>query len=202
MPINSAYCLGDVIRYHPHDTLLTATLSQYPNSIGALYIKETDLQNDFDALTKVATKVCGDEMSDTVAVHVRAGDVLCVPEFRTPAPVAQLREAFFQLSDSEHGNIVIFHGDHVGVNNACREKNQKYIHELALALNAKIAEPASADDHFCQMVNAVSFVQGKGGYSEMIGQVRKKLGRKTINQQPFAHGGEYEAEHFKHFGHR
>ena len=190
------YRLGDFVRYHNkymHEVDPCRIRKCFPDTIAERYGTQTNLANDFATLVKVTREKCTRDniRGPSIAVHVRLGDIICgarnnSKDFRLPPSITEFQQAFFRLPLI--GSPTIFFAAH----NGCNKESGAYAQELCKALGGVLAAPAAPDNHFCQMVLANTFIQGKGGYSEMIRAVRAEMGKESISIPPFSHGGSYE----------
>jgi len=184
-----AYRLGDVF-YHEWEEVDRSTRNLHKNTIAERYLKHRSHKADFVALDQVVTETCHDVPAVDIAMHLRLGDVTCdkiqQAKTRFPPEAQQLATLASQLGANRNGGreITIFHGEHTP---NCKKTTDAYIENLAQTMHKNEvkftwAEPAHADAHLCQMIGANTFVQGKGGYSTIIGNLRDKHGQETIRE--------------------
>lgn len=194
-----AYRLGDI--YWHEWKQLNRTKSKYPDTIGAAYILDKTKRHDIDTMATIVNDKCG-VCKDEIAVHLRVGDAVCKKgwqeESRRPPDSEQVIDAVSDIyklavrsgstgdSDpaffTESPNITIYFGAHTS---ACEKESEEYVNYIKESLENKFdnvsfsrdAELVSnseniADQDFCGMCGAKIFIQGKGGYSELISEVR------------------------------
>lgn len=185
----NAYRLGDVF-YHEWKEVNRSTINLHKNTIAERYLKNRSHKADLVALDQVVTETCRDVPAVDIAMHVRLGDVTCdkiqQAATRSPPEPQQLATMANDLGANSNGGreITIFHGEHTP---DCKKTTDAYIENLAQTMDKNgvvftWADPAHADAHLCQMIGAKTFVQGKGGYSAIIGNLRDEHGQETIRK--------------------
>jgi hypothetical protein len=181
------YRLGDVFRYNRRT--YNATLRRYhPGTVGAEYASRTRAASDLPVLSAVAANHCrGRAPPPGTAVHLRLGDALCdsrpAAEARRPLPAKAAVDAI-RRAVAPGDNTTVYYGVHHDVRAAadCTAATHAYAREVAGALRATLVagDTATADRDFCDMVAATTFVQGRGGYSQLIADLRAERGESTV----------------------
>jgi hypothetical protein len=193
------YALGDFVRYNGQGHR-KAEEKCYPGSIGhhyGLLTQEND-RNNFTALSVASEAVCpryySKFMGREAVVHVRTGDVLCRTShnsslilLRRPAQATEFARILRHYLGHQH--MTLLTGNHRGL---CIKESERFMMQLRKELS-NVSQPlGNADEHFCMMVFAKVFVQGKGGFSQVAGKVREVKNSTTIYDARLADFGEYE----------
>jgi hypothetical protein len=184
----SGYRLGDCILWNK---LMPgyATQKEMSNTIGGQYLAATSECNDIKTLVNIMRKnnIILD-MQDECVVHLRLGDVMQrkLPVFlafldnhamRRPPSVRVLVD-IINKTVPKHQHKIIIHGNHTGTH---KKESDVYLKKVKKYLtNASITSNPNADEDFARMVNARTFIRGRGGFSDIVEKVRTYLGRPTI----------------------
>ena len=163
-------------------------MSRPSGTIGAEYAARTREKSDLAVLAAIAADRCQEHAAPPrVAVHLRLGDALCDPrpaaKARRPLPT---REIVDVLRRATRGGpqATIYYGVHHDRRAVveCTSASHAYAKDIAEALGAELVagDATDADRHFCDMAYATTFVQGKGGYSQLVADLRAALGRRTV----------------------
>jgi hypothetical protein len=157
---------------------------RYAATIGGRYMLTARAANDFTLLSNVTDDVCGamrlPHIPAQTVIHLRLGDVLCKPEERARAPLpADAFSARINALLPAHQAKLLISGNH---RHACVAQTHEYLRTIARRIPNLITrlDAAHADEDFCKMVNAPTFVAGRGGFSEMALRVRALHNRSSI----------------------
>tara|TARA_X000000950_G_scaffold167538_1_gene204605 strand:+ start:356 stop:988 length:633 start_codon:yes stop_codon:yes gene_type:complete len=181
----TAYRLGDAF-YHEWPVVVNSTKTFHSGTIADEYLKNRTKKQDFQALQNAVQKKCVSSENQDVdlAVHVRLGDATChtYQQATTRAPVKASELAENIATSFQNRRVTLFHGTHTP---ACQNETEQYVEELSKQMEVRgvpfdVARDAHADNHLCQMVNSRTFVQGKGGYSALVGRLRDATNRDTV----------------------
>ena len=174
------YRLGDIVKYNKTNKwgISKDYVNKYRGTIGHEYAHLTSKQNDIDTLTEIVQKRLKYYPKKSFAIHLRLGDVLCIPNNnKIPVSAIDFSNIINNLCPRDQEKV-LFYGNHTGM---CVDKSKQYIDECVSNIpNLVISANQDADDDFCTMINSENFIAGKGGLSDMIVLVRKKLGRYSI----------------------
>ena len=178
------YRLGDVVKGYGWKWLVRRMhLRDHPDTIACEYIRATEKDMDIATLASIVRRRCAAVDAPAVAVHVRLGDVVChlngAAQSMRPPDMATLR-AKLPVRKPGDPRPVLFSGNHTG---SCVTQTDDYITKAERELDLRVAPPAHADHHLCQMVNADEFVQGFGGYSLIISLLRQEMGKPVIHEE-------------------
>jgi FkbM family methyltransferase len=174
------YRLGDIVKYNKTNkyNISTDYINKYPGTIGYEYAHLTSKQNDIDTLTEIVQKRLKFYPKKCFTIHLRLGDVLCYPnDNKKPISAIDFSNVINKLCP-ENQVKVLFYGNHTGI---CVDESNQYLDICSKNIpNLVISANQDADDDFCTMINSHNFIAGKGGLSELVVLVRKKLGRYSI----------------------
>ena len=177
----SLYRLGDMIKYNGTDMFgITQEYAEcHADKIGGKYAKATSKSEDYKLLSSLIQEVCPPRSGETV-IHIRLGDVLCDKnDTKHPVSAELAAEVINNILPSSTPKTLIYASPNS--NDTCVSESNKYIETLLSNVSqAEIHTSANPDDDFCRMVNSEVFVAGRGGFSEIATEVRKVLGRETI----------------------
>ncbi len=197
----SSYRLGDLVFLQLKEDEQKNILNNHPDSIGAEYIniikKLTQMKyrlnifQKIEIITKIALKHCikykdlyPDDIKNSTLVHLRLGDVISgthsYEKIRRPLPVEILKKVI-----PKNNKLYIigkpFFGKPSSTNyEECVINSEKYLQDALTELNGTHFDGNSADADLCCALNAKCFVQGKGYYSKLIVEMRKKLKLQNI----------------------
>tara|TARA_X000000950_G_scaffold3335_1_gene3552 strand:- start:7955 stop:8602 length:648 start_codon:yes stop_codon:yes gene_type:complete len=183
------YRLGDAI--HFNGTNKNGITKEFANchkqTIAGQYMSITTLPHDMRALSEVVTERCGKQITPETVVHLRLGDALVpgntVREKRKPPAPRDLLPIIERIAPADQPTVYL-----AGVHNKTGlEKNglyrltEEYVSDVKkLSAGASVRLNGNPDDDFCRMVNAKTFVAGRGRFSEAAFNVRSYMGRETV----------------------
>ena len=175
------YRLADFIIYddqkNSKDTWKKLTQKCWPDSLAAEYWKNTNKFNNTEALVKSINNKCNKYIEDDeVAIHLRLGDTACDDKLTYYTPPENYKIKFDELNIDKTLPRTIYTGNHTS---KCIKEHNDITTKITSELGGKLAKPGSADEHFCKMVNAHTFIQGGGGYSRLIAKARNTMGKKN-----------------------
>jgi hypothetical protein len=125
------------------------------------------------------------DISESIVVHLRLGDVVagnaCHEKEKRPYAVEQLCDALRDRTEKKYVIGKCFFAKPSSKNyDECIQQSDKYMAEVLNALNATHLDGGDADIDLCCAVKAKLFVQGKGCFSMLITEIRKRLNRPTL----------------------
>ena len=178
------YRLSDVVNGHQrfgNREMWEAYMECHYDTIAGDYYRSTKEKNrNMDEFMRIVDRRCPGGTTKETVVHLRLGDVLCHDypgaRARKPSPPETVADAVNKL----HGGEVVFvYGNHLRV---CERETFDYINTITSLVPGSRAETSgeNADADFCRMVMADKFVQSAGGFSELVADVRRRLGRSTV----------------------
>lgn len=193
------YRLGDIFKYWIYIDQ-NKVLKDYPNSIGALYLKRNpEKKKNYKLLFKIIDEKSKNmelPKENDLVLHLRIGDA--IKDFTNGKFVynydwlnisyATKIEVLEQNIDKIKGkNVVIIYGNHMPSNRPKINKNinelyLQHIRDLFKKNNISFIEKNSGnpDKDFIYMCNSKTFGQSGGGYSDLIASYVSHKGNKVI----------------------
>lgn len=192
----SSYILGDLVLLHLNDIEKQEILTQRPDSIGGIYILETrnnTLLNNIDIITKIVMEnietyahFLPNDISESTLVHLRLGDFIAENErhekLKRPLSIKHIKSLISNTNTNKTYVICkcVFAKTSSTNYDECIFLSYVYMQNVINALNATHFNSDNTDiDLYCS-VKAKVFVQGRGYFSKLIVEIRKKLGLFTI----------------------
>jgi hypothetical protein len=187
----SSYRLGDLVlldclNEHEKNDILT----EYPNSIGSKYIIEKNKNkdcNNIDLITKIVMEnieeninLLPKNITKSTLIHLRLGDVIAGNEWheklKRPLDINHIK---LLLIDDINPKYVIgkcFFAKTSSKNyKECIDLSNEYLHNVIDELQAQHFNSGNADvDLYCAIKSKL-FIQGRGFFSKLIIEIRKKL---------------------------
>ena len=184
----SFYRLGDVVMQDINDLSLNSIiLKEYPNTIGSEYIL---LRNRITLITQITLKhiqkysnLYPQDIQNSTVVHLRLGDSM--GEHYYEKRLRPLDIDYYKKNIPD-GKIYIIGKCHfekgMSSNNyeECSELSMQYMQNVLNALGAIHFDGGHPDIDLCFAVLAKNFIQGRGYYSQLIVEIRRCLGLKSI----------------------
>lgn len=190
----SFYRLGDLVLLNLSNDEKKNLYNEYDVSIGREYIDniKSNVSNisNIDIVKDIVLKyiekyssVLPPDIEKSTVIHLRLGDVIAGntwhEKLKRPLSVDHLTS----ICPKEDKVYVIgkcFYA--VSANNIeeCEKESQAYLHNVISQLNAIHFDGKHTDIDLCCAVQAKTFIQGKGYFSQLIINIRKKLGRQCI----------------------
>ena len=195
---NSCYRLGDLIIQNLDETIKSRILKEYPNSFGSKYIIEKENNgyfNNIDIITEIVLQgieeykhLLPNDIENSTVVHLRIGDVVSgnawFEQVKKPLDVE-----YYNIVPTNKKIYVIgkcHFGDECSQNyEESIDNSNKYLSEIIKLLNAKHFDSGNADIDLCCAVKSKLFIQGRGFYSKLIVEIRKKLNLENIETEVF-----------------
>ena len=191
----SSYRIGDIIVQGVNDASLNSELLiENPNTIGSDYIlSNSNLKLDRIGL---ATQIIlnhnqkynhlfPQDVKDSTVVHLRLGDSL--GDHFYEKRLRPIDVSYYQLV-IPHGKVYVIGKCHFGKGSStnydeCTELSNKYMSDVLNTLGAKHFDGGHPDIDLCFAIKAKHFIQGRGFYSQLIVEVRRRLGLKSVETQ-------------------
>jgi hypothetical protein len=182
----SSYRLGDLVLVVLNKGEQQELKKDYPNSIGYDYILQyTPKLNKIDLITSITLKhieryksLLPPDIENSSVLHVRLGDVVCgntshekekrpfdinfLKNIKQNTKLYVIGKCFFAKTSSTNYD-------------ECIASSNMYLENVIKELNAEHFDGGSADIDLCCAVKAKYFIQGKGFFSKLIFEIRKKL---------------------------
>jgi hypothetical protein len=191
----SSYRLGDLVLLSLTLNEMGELLKDHPNSMGATFIKEK-IRNrnasNIDIITNIVlTNIKQNEeglpkdISESTVIHLRLGDVVAGnadhEKEKRPFNKNIIKELLINDTNKKYiiGNC-FFAKPSSNNYDECINKSNEYLYSIISELNATHFDSKNADVDLCLAVKAKLFVQGKGYYSKLIVEIRKKLNLPNI----------------------
>jgi hypothetical protein len=202
----SSYRLGDLIllNLQPHEQ--EELLKDHPDSFGSKYILEKKKKNNcdnIDIITIIVLEYIDQNMellpkdiSESIVIHLRLGDVVAVHQLheqaKRPLSIDYLKLLLKKNIRKKYiiGKCQFGCPSHSSTNNEeCITLSNIYLKNAINELEEEHFDSGNADIDLCFSVKSKVFVQGKGFYSQLIVEIRKKLNLRCITTvtYDFAH---------------
>ena len=191
----SCYRIGDIIIQGVNDPSLNSELLlEHPNTIGSDYILSKNKNDSIGLATQIVmdhlqkyNHLFPEDIIDSTVVHLRLGDAVgghYVYEKR----IRPLDVSYYQLVIPD-GKVYVIGKCHFGKGDSstnydeCIELSNKYLSDVLNTLGATHFDGGHPDIDLCFAIKAKNFIQGKGFYSRLIVEIRRRLGLKSIETQ-------------------
>ena len=186
----SSYRLGDLVLLRLSDDEQNEILNDYPNSIGSKYILEkrkNNYSNNIDTITKIVMEhsiqildVLPKDISNSTVIHLRLGDVVAGNEWhekqKRPLDINLIKSLIQNDTNKKYIIGKCFFAKPSSTNyEECINLSNEYLHNVINELQAEHFNSDNADIDLCCAVMGKLFVQGRGFFSKLIVEIRKKL---------------------------
>ena len=189
----SSYRLGDLCLVTLSEPEKQELINDFPDSIGADYIRG-GCRSDIDAIICIVMKhiqkyaaLIPPDITDCTVVHLRLGDVVAGNEYhekqKRPIYAGFLKEMVPQDSGKIYVIGKCFFAKTSSTNYAaCIQLSKRYIENVLRELGdgTEHFDGGFADVDLCAAVQAKWFIQGRGFFSKLIVDIRKRLHRPCI----------------------
>lgn len=190
----STYRFGDLVLLNNVDE--NEVLKDHPNSFASKYIlqKRNNIHNidNIDILTKVVLdnienimELLPKDILDSTVIHLRLGDVVAGNEWhekiKRPFDIDYIKSLV--KNDSNKKYIIgkcFFAGPSSRNYDECINKSNEYLQNVIQQLDAEYFDSGNADIDLCCAIKSKLFIQGRGFFSKLIVEIRKKLNLNTI----------------------
>jgi hypothetical protein len=195
----SSYRLGDLVLLHLSENEIDEILIEHPNSIGSKYILEkrnNSYSNNIDIITKIVMEQIEQNLdflpkniTDSTVIHLRLGDVIAGNEWhekiKRPLKLDYIKTLVSNDNNQKYVIGKCFFAKSSSNNyEECINLSNKYLHNVINELKAEYFDSGNADIDLCCAVKSKLFIQGKGFFSKLIVDIRKKLNLKSIETIP------------------
>jgi protein O-GlcNAc transferase len=183
----SSYRLGDLVLLGLNESNKYKILTEHPDSIGSKYILKNNKPVDIDLITRLVldhiNKIIDflpKDISESVVIHLRLGDVISGNEFhekgKKPLDINFIKSL---LENNDNKKYIIgkcFFSETSSKNyEECINMSNIYLQNVMKELGAEHFNSNNADIDLCCAVKAKLFVQGRGFFSKLIVEIRKRL---------------------------
>ena len=188
--------MGDLVLLNLNKCEKNEILIEYPNSIGSKYITEKRINNNnnnnVDTVTKIVLKyielysdLLPKNITVSTVIHLRLGDVVAGNKWyekrKKPLKIEHLKS----LAANDTNPKYIIGKCHFGKTGStnyeeCRDLSNEYLQNAINELHAEHFNSENADIDLCCAVMSKLFIQGKGYFSKLIVEIRKKLNKPNI----------------------
>jgi len=191
----SSYRLGDLVLLDLGENEKNKILMEHPNSIGSKYILEKRNNthcNNIDLITKIVMegieqkiKFLPKNITESTLIHLRLGDVVAGNEWhekiKRPFKVEYIKSLVSNDSNPKYVIGKCFFAEPSSTNyEECINKSNEYLHNVINELQAEYFNSGNADIDLCCGVKSKLFIQGKGFFSKLIVEIRKRLNLNSI----------------------
>ena len=191
----SSYRLGDLVLVHLEENEMNEILMEHPNSIGSKYILEKRNNthcNNIDLITKIVMEHIAQNLeflpkniTDSTLIHLRLGDVVAGNEWheklKRPFEVDYIKSLVSNDTNPKYVIGKCFFAKPSSTNyKECIIKSNEYLDNVINELQAEYFNSGNADIDLCCAVKSKLFIQGRGFFSKLIVDIRKKLNLNTI----------------------
>jgi len=192
----SNYRLGDLIFFPGlfDSNLLHKIINDYPDSFASKYIIYQSIHNQDNlevimnivlSFIKNNNNLFPNDINEATVIHLRLGDVIAGNTWhekqKRPLDIDDMK---ILLENDNNKKYIIgkqFYCDTSSTNyDECNLLSIKYLNDVISTFNA-IHLDNTADIDLCCGVMAKQFLQGRGYFSKLIGEIRKKLNLPVIN---------------------
>jgi hypothetical protein len=196
----SSYTLGDLVlgEYYAiivPESLKDKILIEHPNSFGSKFITEkrkNNSNNNIDIITKIVLDYLDEnsdflpkDISESTVIHLRLGDVIAGNEWheksKRPLSVEHIRSLVKNDTNKKYIIGKCFFASPSSTNySECIQKSNEYLHNVMNEIQAEHLNSENADIDLCCAVKSKLFIQGKGFFSKLIVEIRKKCNLNSI----------------------
>lgn len=196
----SSYRLGDLVMLELSDNDKNELLMEHPNSIGSKYILEkrnNPSYNNIDLITKIVMEhieqnshLLPKNITDSTLIHLRLGDVVAGNQWheiiKRPLEVDYIKSLVSNDTNPKYVIGKCFFARPSSTNyEECINKSNEYLHNVINELQAEYFNSGNADIDLCCGVKSKLFIQGRGFFSKLIVEIRKKLNLSSIETSAY-----------------
>jgi len=196
----SSYRLGDLVLLTLSESEKNELLVEHPDSIGSQFIQRKRKgytgKSDIDIITEIVLQYAEKhadklpkDISESTVIHVRLGDVVAGNEWheklKRPLEVTHIKSFFTNNNDKKYiiGNCFFAKTSSTNYDE-CVKLSNEYMQTLLRELQCEHFNSGNADIDLCCAISSKLFVQGRGYFSQLIVNVRKRLKRPNIETTP------------------
>lgn len=190
----SSYRLGDLVLLSLNEGEKNEILEQHPESIGSKYIRDkrnNEEIDNIDIITNIVLEytdknkdLIPKDITESTVIHLRLGDVIRGNEWheklKRPVHPNYLQKIVPKTKKIYVMGKCFFARTSSTNYDECIEYSNKYLEKVINLFNAERLDTGNADIDLCCAVKSKIFVQGRGHYSKLIVDIRKKLNLESI----------------------
>jgi len=191
----SSYRLGDLVFLDLSENEKNKILTEHPNSIGSKYIlqkRNNTHCNNIDLITKIVMEhivqnldFLPKNITDSTLIHLRLGDVVagneCHEKIKRPLEIDYIKSLVSNDTNPKYVIGKCFFAKPSSRNyEECINKSNEYLHNVINELQAEYFNSENADIDLCCAVKSKLFIQGRGFFSKLIVEIRKRLNLNSI----------------------
>ena len=191
----SSYRLGDLVLISLNEYEKNEILNDFPNSIASEFIIEKQKNqylDNIDLITNIVLNyieinqnILPHDIENSTVIHLRLGDVVCGNEshekLKRPFNIDYLHS---KLPNNNNKIYVIgkpFFAKTSSLNyDECIHSSNIYLQNVINSFNAEHFDGGNPDIDLCCAIKSKCFLQGRGFFSKLIVEIRKKLNLETI----------------------
>ena len=184
--------MGDLIFLSLSHEELIELMNDYPNSIGASYIRKILKNPNLNKIQLIHSiiieelqkYIISNDIKNSTIIHLRLGDVVAGNEshelMKRPISIDELNNVV-PLNDKIYIMGKCFFAKTSSNNyQECIEKSNKYLNDVISNFNGTYLDLGSADMDLLAGISCKTFIQGKGYFSKLITEIRKKFNKDSI----------------------
>jgi hypothetical protein len=191
----SSYRLGDLVLLGLDENEENEILTEHPNSIGSKYILEKRNNigcDNIDLITKIVMEnveqhldLLPKNITESTLIHLRLGDVIAGNEWheklKRPLEINYIKSLVVDDFNPKYVIGKYFFAKLSSVNyEECIHLSNEYLHNVIDELHAEHFNSGNADvDLYCAIKSKI-FIQGRGFFSKLIVEIRKKINLNNI----------------------
>jgi hypothetical protein len=195
----SSYRLGDLVILNLlNENEQNEILNEHPNSIGSKYILEkrnNNQCNNIDIITKIVLEhtqqnldLLPKDILNSTVIHLRLGDVVGGNEWheklKRPLDINYIKLLLTNDTNKKYIIGKCFFAKTSSTNyDECIKLSNEYLQNVINELQAEYLNSENADIDLCAAVRSNLFLQGKGFFSKLITEIRKKLDLTNIETE-------------------
>ena len=191
----SSYRLGDLVLLDLDDNAINELLIEHPYSIGSKYILEkrkNNKCNKIDIITEIVLKHIEQNLeflpkniTESTLIHLRLGDVVAGnkdhEKAKRPLEVDYIKSLVANDTNPKYVIGKCFFAKPSSTNyEECINLSNEYLNNVINELQAEHFDSGNADIDLCCAVKSKLFIQGRGFFSKLIVEIRKKLNLNSI----------------------
>jgi len=196
----SSYRLGDLVFLEECMTKdeINEILVEHPNSIGSKYFlkKNNSSSSNINIITEIVLEeieknleFLPKDISNSTVIHLRLGDVIAGnawhEKLKRPLKIDYIKSLLENNSDKNYVIGKCFFAKTSSTNyEECVNLSNEYLHNVINELSAEYFNSDNADVDLCCAVKSKLFIQGRGYFSLLIAEIRKKLNLPVIETTP------------------
>jgi hypothetical protein len=191
----SSYRLGDLVMLELNELDKNEILTDYPHSFASKYIfekRKNPKRNNIEAITQIVlnhienvSTYFPSDIVDSTVIHLRLGDVVAGNQWhekiKRPLTIEHLQSIVAKDTNPKYVLGKCFFAKPSSKNyQECIHLSHEYLNNVLITLNAKHFDSGNADIDLCCAIRSKLFIQGRGFFSKLIVEIRKKLNLPSI----------------------